>query len=67
MKKYQIVSIFIIIALSLIAAGSVFGQEPVPTPSADEVNSIAENMFCPVCENIPLDVCGTEACEMWRE
>ena len=23
-------------------------------------------MFCTVCENIPLDVCGTTACGQWR-
>src|SRR5262249_8682069 len=24
-------------------------------------------MYCPVCENIPLDVCGTDACAQWRD
>jgi cytochrome c-type biogenesis protein CcmH len=24
-------------------------------------------LFCPVCENIPLDVCGTAACAQWRD
>jgi len=24
-------------------------------------------MYCPVCENIPLDVCPTQACAQWRE
>jgi cytochrome c-type biogenesis protein CcmH len=24
-------------------------------------------MYCPVCENIPLDVCPTQACHDWRE
>ena len=67
MKKYQLISIFIIVAISLIFNGNVLAQTPVPTPSADDINSIAGNMYCPVCENIPLDVCGTEACEMWRE
>lgn len=40
---------------------------PLPTPSDDEVNAIARNMYCPVCENIPLDACGTEACIQWRQ
>jgi len=35
-------------------------------PTADEVNAIAKQLYCPVCENIPLDVCGTVACEQWR-
>ncbi len=37
-----------------------------PTPSDDEVNEIASQLFCPVCENVPLDVCDTEACRQWR-
>jgi cytochrome c-type biogenesis protein CcmH len=40
---------------------------PVPTPSDDDVNAIAGQMYCPVCENIPLDQCGTQACSQWRE
>ena len=38
-----------------------------PTPSDDEVNAIAKQLFCPVCENTPLDVCPTQACAQWRE
>jgi cytochrome c-type biogenesis protein CcmH len=37
------------------------------TPSDDQVNAIASQLFCPVCENTPLDVCPTEACHQWRE
>jgi len=36
------------------------------TPSDDEVNAIARQLYCPVCENIPLDVCPTQACIQWR-
>jgi cytochrome c-type biogenesis protein CcmH len=38
-----------------------------PTPSDDEVNAIARQLYCPVCENTPLDVCPTTACHQWRE
>ncbi len=38
-----------------------------PTPSDDQVNAIARQLYCPVCENIPLDVCSTAACAQWRE
>jgi cytochrome c-type biogenesis protein CcmH len=37
------------------------------TPSDDEVNAIAKQLYCPVCENTPLDVCPTKACAQWRE
>jgi cytochrome c-type biogenesis protein CcmH len=46
-------------------AGVAFAQ--APTPSPDDVNRIAKQLFCPVCENTPLDVCPTQACAQWRE
>ena len=36
------------------------------TPTDDEVNAVASQLYCPVCENVPLDVCGTQACSQWR-
>jgi cytochrome c-type biogenesis protein CcmH/NrfF len=46
-----------------------FGQD-APSPgepvSFDQVNAIAERMFCPECENIPLDKCGTPVCVQWK-
>ena len=35
-------------------------------PTDDDVNAVAKQLYCPVCENIPLDACGTAACEQWR-
>jgi len=32
----------------------------------DEVNAVAKDVYCPVCENTPLDVCPTKACADWR-
>lgn len=58
----------IIFLLILLPFGRVFAQENTPNyPSDDEVNSIASQLYCPVCENVPLDVCGTQACAQWRE
>ena len=42
-----------------------FAQDNIPTD--DEVNAVAKQLYCPVCENTPLDVCPTEACRQWRE
>jgi cytochrome c-type biogenesis protein CcmH len=44
---------------------TVWAQET--TPSDDDVNRIASQLYCPVCENIPLDACPTQACEQWRD
>jgi cytochrome c-type biogenesis protein CcmH len=46
-------------------AAPVLAQQP--TPSDNEVNRVAKQLYCPVCENIPLDVCPTQACAEWRE
>jgi cytochrome c-type biogenesis protein CcmH len=65
-KKFTLALIFGAL-MALAFALPVAAQEPIPTPSADEVNRIAKNMYCPVCENTPLDVCGTAACAQWRQ
>lgn len=35
--------------------------------SDNEVNAVAEKMYCPSCENIPLDECQTKTCFDWKE
>jgi cytochrome c-type biogenesis protein CcmH len=42
------------------------GATPPAPVTADEVNRVAKQLYCPVCENIPLDVCPTQACIQWR-
>ena len=60
-------AVFVLLAaLTAVATvQSVRAQEPTPTD--DEVNRIARELYCPVCENTPLDVCPTEACRQWRD
>ena len=53
-----------LILLIAILPGSAAAQGSGPTD--DDVNAIAKQLYCPVCENIPLDACGTTACEQWR-
>jgi cytochrome c-type biogenesis protein CcmH len=71
MKKRTLLVIFglIILILGLLLPGTqpAAAQNPKPTPSDDDVNRVAKQMYCPVCENIPLDVCPTQACHDWRE
>ncbi len=54
--------------VSILLAGKIYQQAFAqnPTPTDDEVNRIAHQLYCPVCENTPLDVCPTEACRQWR-
>jgi len=64
MKRYFWITLLAFL-LAALSAGSAAAQQP--TPSDDEVNAIAKQLFCPVCENTPLDVCPTQACAQWRE
>lgn len=61
-------NLWILLAIATLAlawVGRVAAQGP--QPSDDEVNAVAKQLFCPVCENTPLDVCPTQACAQWRE
>lgn len=57
--------VFLFVALAVTTFTTAFAQDTTPTD--DEVNAIAKQLYCPVCENTPLDVCPTEACRQWRE
>jgi cytochrome c-type biogenesis protein CcmH len=58
-------ALILTLLLRVMLVGAVSAQQP--TPSDDQVNQIAKQLYCPVCENIPLDVCPTTACAQWRE
>jgi len=64
MKKY-LLGITLTLILAALFSGVVLAQDGTPTD--DEVNAIAHKLYCPVCENTPLDVCPTDACKDWRE
>lgn len=60
-----LIAAFLALTLGLITQITVYAQDPTPTDN--DVNRIAEQLYCPVCESTPLDVCPTEACRQWRE
>ncbi|MCJ7714949.1 MAG: cytochrome c-type biogenesis protein CcmH [Anaerolineales bacterium] len=57
---------FLPVILLLIAIIPVSVAAQGSDPTDDEVNAVAKKLYCPVCENISLDACGTTACEQWR-
>lgn len=71
------IGIILSLAFLPLLAETFSGLYPLPVAFAqdsdtsritdDQVNAIAKQMFCPVCENTPLDVCPTQACAQWRE
>lgn len=68
-SMYRPALALILIILLIWMAQVVVAQDNPPPNSvtADDVNAVARDMYCPVCENIPLDVCPTAACQQWRE
>jgi cytochrome c-type biogenesis protein CcmH len=72
MKRTLIFCALLLAGLMALAwFGSVSAQTPQPqtgtTVTDNQVNAVAHELYCPVCENIPLDVCPTQACAQWRE
>jgi cytochrome c-type biogenesis protein CcmH len=57
----------LVLFVLLISGAVVSAQEPEGAVSDDDVNRVARELYCPICENTPLDVCETQACEDWRE
>ncbi len=53
------------VAMATMITGTALAQGEQPTD--DEVNAVANGLYCPVCENVPLDVCPTQACKQWRD
>ena len=64
MKKILSIALLLFILVGA-SASIVFAQDTFPTD--DDVNKIAKQLYCPVCESTPLDVCPTEACRQWRD
>jgi len=61
MKKLLLIPA--VFALALLTIGAASAQSPTPVAvSDDQVNAVAGGLFCPECENIPLDVCPSQAC-----
>ncbi|MCY3979058.1 MAG: cytochrome c-type biogenesis protein CcmH [Chloroflexi bacterium] len=56
-----IVMLLVLLAFSAIAWAEDGGA------TDNDVIRVAERMYCPVCENIPLDDCETIACVEWKE
>jgi cytochrome c-type biogenesis protein CcmH len=63
-RSLRLVMAFIILPIMLAAIPALAQTVDV---TDDDVNAVAKRLYCPVCENQPLDTCMTEACQRWRE
>jgi cytochrome c-type biogenesis protein CcmH len=64
MRTRRIIRWLILALLLALLPAVVLAQDEI---SDDEVNQVAKDVYCPVCESTPLDVCPTQACADWRE
>ena len=58
-RPYMLLWILLIVVMPVLAQDTFV--------SDNDVNAVAEKMYCPVCENIPLDECQTVTCIEWKE
>lgn len=66
-KTWKWISLGLLVFILLAVPTLVRAQSENPPVTDDQVNAVAKQLYCPVCENIPLDVCGTQACQQWRD
>lgn len=57
----------VLLAAGMLAVFTAVAAAQEEQPTDDEVNAVAKGLYCPVCENVPLDVCPTQACKQWRD
>ena len=66
-KTFSLAFLILGLIMAALSFGAAQAQEATPSgPTDDQINAIAKGLYCPVCENIPLDVCPTQACAQWR-
>jgi cytochrome c-type biogenesis protein CcmH len=50
----------------LLATPSALAQQG-PTPTLDQVNAVARELYCPLCNGVRLDTCDLQACIQMRQ
>lgn len=61
MNHGRVLLIFLLVLLIAAAAGA---QEEI---SDDEINLVADRLYCPTCANQAVSACATKTCQLWRE
>lgn len=53
------------LCLLLLAAPAIALAQQPPTP--EEINAVAKDLYCPLCNGVRLDTCELQACEQMRQ
>lgn len=65
MMKTRLIAFLGILILSLTAVSMLAAQETIVT--YDDMIRVASKMYCPICENEPLDECRNATCIEWKQ
>ena len=65
-QEQELLRFCAVVAILLVSFAAVT-QAQDGNVTDNEVIKVAERMYCPVCENIPLDECQTTACLEWKD
>ena len=69
MKKYSqlMLLLTIIMALTVLMSPASSLQAAQATPTPNEVDAVAKELWCPLCNGVRLDNCELQACVQMRE
>jgi cytochrome c-type biogenesis protein CcmH len=68
MKRPVLFTLLLLAGLALLLVAPANAQDGGKKKvTDDEVNAVASKLYCPVCEGVSLDTCGTQACAQWRD
>src|ERR1700682_6094558 len=60
--------VLLVLCALVFSAGRAAAQSATPPGpvTANDIQRVRHQLYCPVCETTPLDVCPTQACAQWR-
>jgi len=63
MRKHFPYLVLLALALTVLTTAPAFAQTPTP----NEINEVAKELWCPLCNGVRLDNCELQACIQMRE
>ncbi len=60
------IHVLLLAALSLLLVVPVIAHAQQP-PTPEEINAVARELYCPLCNGVRLDTCELQACEQMRQ
>lgn len=62
--RWLIATVFVLGLAAMLGVPAFAQGEP---PSLDEINDVARELYCPLCNGVRLDTCDLTACEQMRQ